>query len=363
MSLPGNKRRIVIAAFVIAGLFVLAQTSFALAPPSATQGLLEKPIPFNFAAGINFQNLTANVTNVGPELLAQYISELTYFFLRLAVVLAVLMITIGGFQWLIALGNASKISNAKDTIQQALIGLMLALTSYLMFSQIDKSFVELKSLDILGKSDSLTLKCDTYFTKATCDNPALHPGLTCGWSCDPYDVAVNLCSNDKKKKCTVSSDCGTSGEICEKQQCCSSSAVFGQCTGDCSVCSNPFYSGQGGGCQDSPSLEKVLNCLYSQGPQPFIKTSTSNGTHAPNSCHFGGRTCKDGAHAVDFVDPAGDYMTFTHVINDAIGKCATQSGVQAFCRCENRNGDILPCGDATVNHMHCNVDNNDCLCN
>mgnify|MGYP001559029934 CR=1 FL=1 len=221
MSLPGNKRRIVIAAFVIAGLFVLAQTSFALAPPSATQGLLEKPIPFNFAAGINFQNLTANVTNVGPELLAQYISELTYFFLRLAVVLAVLMITIGGFQWLIALGNASKISNAKDTIQQALIGLMLALTSYLMFSQIDKSFVELKSLDILGKSDSLTLKCDTYFTKATCDNPALHPGLTCGWSFDPFEVQVNQCSNNKEISCTVSTECG-SGGICEKKACCSS---------------------------------------------------------------------------------------------------------------------------------------------
>src|SRR3989344_5713633 len=182
MSIFTQKRKLLAVCLTMASFFMFVQAAFAIAPPSVTQGLLKKDIPFNFAAGINFQNLTASVTNVGPELLAQYISELTYFFLRLAVVLAVLMITIGGFQWLIALGNASKISNAKDTIQQALIGLMLALASYLMFSQIDKSFVELKSLDILGKSDSLKLTCDTYYTKSTCANDALHPGLTCSWS-------------------------------------------------------------------------------------------------------------------------------------------------------------------------------------
>ena len=131
---PFKQKRTILIIGLVVGAVLYGHAVFAIAPPSVTQGQLTKPIGFNFAAGINFQTLTASVTNVGPELLAQYISELTYFFLRLAVVLAVLMITIGGFQWLIALGNASKISNAKDTIQQALIGLMLALTSYLMFS-------------------------------------------------------------------------------------------------------------------------------------------------------------------------------------------------------------------------------------
>ena len=222
MSLRGKKRKILIAALVLASVVLFGQAAFAQAPPSATQGQLTKPIGFDFAAGINFSDkFSANVENVTPDLLANYIAELTRFFLRLAVVLAVLMITIGGFQWLIALGNASKISNAKDTILEAFIGLMLALTSYLIFSQIDKSFVELKSLDILDRSSSLALKCNGFFTRDTCNNIALHPDLTCSWACDPHDVQVNFCSNKRETECDVTSDCGTGGGTCVIKKCCS----------------------------------------------------------------------------------------------------------------------------------------------
>jgi len=86
--------------------------------------------------------------DIGPSYLACYIGALYNFFIQFAIVLAVLMILIGGFQWLMAIGNPGRISSAKATINGAIIGLILALTSYLLFSQINRNLVNLQSLNI-----------------------------------------------------------------------------------------------------------------------------------------------------------------------------------------------------------------------
>ncbi|MBI4091029.1 MAG: hypothetical protein HY422_03320 [Candidatus Komeilibacteria bacterium] len=116
------------------------------------------------------------------SLLANYMVELNKFFYRLAIVLAVLMITIGGFQWLSAMGNASKIGNAKETIEQAVIGLALAFTAYLIFSQIDESFVKLASLDISRKD--INAECRQFTGITECITKAFHPTVQCAWDKD-----------------------------------------------------------------------------------------------------------------------------------------------------------------------------------
>src|SRR3989344_4456610 len=131
---------------------------------------------FTPASGINFGSPSFACDG---ELLANYIVELNKFFYRLAIVLAVLMITIGGFQWLSAMGNASKIGNAKETIEQAVIGLALAFTAYLIFSQIDKSFVELKTLDIT--SGTIDARCDQFLDQDSCQRTEFHPDIQCSW--------------------------------------------------------------------------------------------------------------------------------------------------------------------------------------
>lgn len=106
------------------------------------------PTKCNFTSGSGLLNLDGSgIFRVVEQetcagLLADYMVAMINFFFRLAIVLAVLMVAIGGFQWLMAVGNSSKISNAKDTIQQAIIGLILALTATLLFSQIDTTFTE-----------------------------------------------------------------------------------------------------------------------------------------------------------------------------------------------------------------------------
>ncbi len=85
-----------------------------------------------------------------PDFLPCYINTLVSFFIQAAVILAVLMILVGGFQWLIAIGNQGKVGNAKSTISGAILGLIFALTAYLLLAQINRNLVELKGLDEVG---------------------------------------------------------------------------------------------------------------------------------------------------------------------------------------------------------------------
>ena len=165
------------------------------------------PITFTPESGIQFTGGA-----VTPELLANYLVALDIFLFRLAIVLAALMVTIGGFQWLIAMGNSSKISNAKDTIREAILGLILALTAYILFAQIDTNFVQFKSLalnNVNAKGD-----CSQFLVKVQCDQSAPYIGKQCYWACvvsEQPDLQIPCCiepisegSLDTAQRCTLS---------------------------------------------------------------------------------------------------------------------------------------------------------------
>ena len=137
---------------------------------------------FKTSSGLGFEATTCD----DGTLLADFIVQLNIFFFRLAIVLAVLMITIGGFQWLMAIGNASKISAAKETIQQAVIGLILAATAFLLFSQIDTSFVELEKLSLLPST--LESKCGKFLDKNSCNLGQDFERIKCTWNCVEADT-------------------------------------------------------------------------------------------------------------------------------------------------------------------------------
>jgi hypothetical protein len=64
----------------------------------------------------------------------EYIAAIYKYALIVIVPLAILMIIIGGIMWLSAGGNNTQIKTAKSYITSALIGLIIALFSYLLFS-------------------------------------------------------------------------------------------------------------------------------------------------------------------------------------------------------------------------------------
>ncbi len=75
----------------------------------------------------------------------EYLQAIYNLFVGISGILAVIMIMFGGFQWLIAGGNPSKITGAKATILSAMAGLTLLLASYTILNVINP---KLTSLDL-----------------------------------------------------------------------------------------------------------------------------------------------------------------------------------------------------------------------
>ena len=76
----------------------------------------------------------------------EYITKIIPFILSLAAVLAVVMIVIGGVEYAVSLSEEGK-KNARGRINSAILGLLLALVSYLILYTINPDLTKLK-LDI-----------------------------------------------------------------------------------------------------------------------------------------------------------------------------------------------------------------------
>ena len=248
-------------------------------------------ITFTPASGIQF---TGGV--VTPELLANYLVALDIFLFRLAIVLAALMVTIGGFQWLIAMGNSSKISNAKDTIREAILGLILALTAYVLFSQIDTNFVQFKPL-VVGDVKTEQDICNSLVSQQVCQNPPA--GAQCLWRCGVADLTPTQQQLEQGYACCVSAG----------SQSCSPAFLTEK------YHTEPIA-------QDSPALTQMRNCIESNAQVSALLDGTQIYTydrdhlicnytrgnsvcetcsHELNSCHYGRRNSPTiGAEAVDY---------------------------------------------------------------
>ncbi|MCR4279806.1 MAG: pilin [Candidatus Komeilibacteria bacterium] len=129
-------RKIIIVAVFVSFVLIMA------APAQAkTQLRLQSSIP-----GSSFQEGTA--ITIGPDTLGNYLNAIYSYGIGLVAVLAVVMIILGGFQWIFAAGNTSRIDAAKTTIISALVGLGLALGSYLILATISVELVELRPLNV-----------------------------------------------------------------------------------------------------------------------------------------------------------------------------------------------------------------------
>ena len=81
-------------------------------------------------------------------LLAKYIALLFKWLLGAVGVVAVAFVAYGGILWLTAFGNAEAINKARKTIFDALVGVVLVLTSFVLLNQVNEKLVVFKSLDV-----------------------------------------------------------------------------------------------------------------------------------------------------------------------------------------------------------------------
>ena len=82
-------------------------------------------------------NASSTVTQININ---TYISYAYKFALALAVVLAVFMITVGGFEYMLS-GSVTNKKDAQEKIWNAVLGLLLALCSYLILYTIDPNLI------------------------------------------------------------------------------------------------------------------------------------------------------------------------------------------------------------------------------
>ncbi len=105
------------------------------------------------SAGIKFTPQIAIGSFVGDmeidsDSIGKYIMEVYKYLIGIVGILATVVMMIGGVIWITSGGNASLVGNAKAWISGALMGLVLALSSYTLLHTINPDLVSIKNLDI-----------------------------------------------------------------------------------------------------------------------------------------------------------------------------------------------------------------------
>ncbi len=86
--------------------------------------------------------------------LGGYAVEMYQFLVSTVGIVAASMIMLNGLRWAAAAGNSEQIGVAKDGVTNALIGLVLALSSYVILNALNPSFVGFTSVEVEGLSFS-----------------------------------------------------------------------------------------------------------------------------------------------------------------------------------------------------------------
>ncbi|MCD4761121.1 pilin [bacterium] len=98
--------------------------------------------------GSGFANPDGVLVTRESNLIAEYISAVYDYGARLGSVIAMFMLVLAGWKWLMAGGNSQKITSAKEMITGALIGLALLFGGYLLLNQISKNLVSFDNLNL-----------------------------------------------------------------------------------------------------------------------------------------------------------------------------------------------------------------------
>jgi hypothetical protein len=142
---------------------------------------------------------------------AQYLSALYQWGVSITGILAGIMIMIGGLLYLTAGGSSERVSNAKSYISSALIGLVLALTSYFLLQTVNPALLSLKfpKVPLVSQAlpptvfcEDLTENSDITITpdvagKTSCGDVGIPKSIS-GNSTTPETCAYGLCTNPEE---------------------------------------------------------------------------------------------------------------------------------------------------------------------
>lgn len=141
-----TNKNLIILAFLAVFFSIFLSTINVQAAGSATDLTYKPNVPLPITiGGINFAG--ENVIT-GGDFLAKYIVAIYSYGAGFAGIIAMFMLVIAGWKWLMAAGNAQKISGAKDIVNGVLIGLALLFGGQLLLRQISENFSSVQSLTV-----------------------------------------------------------------------------------------------------------------------------------------------------------------------------------------------------------------------
>jgi hypothetical protein len=292
--MTNSKRRFAIRA----GAF-LAVTLIAVAPllASAADAALVAP---KLNISIPGLDLAGEMKKTGGDAISTYVAGVYRFLIGIIGLVAGVMIMVGGFTYLTAGGDKSKIDEAKKRITNAIAGIVLAFTSYLMLYALNPDLVNFKALKIIAVTPQQFVSTENTSQDITAEDlaaPNVTPGKIplfkqfdkrwastsyggCGTiqssGCGPTSAAMVLSSYGVSAYppdvAKAFADNGFRG--CSAPDCNCKGTLYGAFTSD-AVLSQWNFHGQAVIPRDQDTISKLLNqgtpVIVSVGPSIFTK--------------------------------------------------------------------------------------------
>jgi|GEM_PF-5385415 len=142
--------KVAIIALCIFGFFVAGLNSYAATGSLRISG--DSFPDFSFQIPIGNLSIINSTEIVNGTAIALYISTLYKWGVAFAAVLAVLAFTYAGIVWLTAGGDQGRTTESKKIMGNAIIGLLLALGSYMFLATLGKDFVSFQPLTVKSVS-------------------------------------------------------------------------------------------------------------------------------------------------------------------------------------------------------------------
>lgn len=251
---------------------------------------------------------------------------------------AVFMLSVGGFMYLTSAGNTASINSAKGIIWDSLIGLVIALSAWLVLNVINP--------DLVGGN------VESTFSPVPTDTGAPIGALPSGSDQELARKILGMSSIQFSSSCTCKSP---AGPVCPRNSI--ADVAEGKLT---AKCSNGCASKGTAGCTENATglNNRMLAAIVAVGEKhQFTITSVSGGPHSPTSKHFTG-------NAIDIV-PANQTLMEAFVQAGAMapagtpiqscqtaGNKACGSG-QGASMCEDKNGKNVGCASQSgADHIH-----------
>ncbi len=138
-----HKRTLIAASIILVvmvmffGMTTHAQTATDPATPVIT-----------FKPEIAIPGLFSGETTITGTSIATYVRAIFILFIWTVGILATVMVVYGGIKWVAAAGNPGRINDARDIVNNAVIGVIIALASVVLLNTINPSLTKFRGIDI-----------------------------------------------------------------------------------------------------------------------------------------------------------------------------------------------------------------------